>query len=79
MPVGGMQNRSQVLNNSLVKSSVASVLVLLASTLLSHSASAQNVADNIRPVGSVCLAEGGFPGQFRVQIRGSAGVVQTDR
>jgi len=44
------------LNNSLVKSSVASVLVLLASTLLSHSVSAQNVGDNIRPVGSICLA-----------------------
>ncbi len=56
MPVGGMRNRSQVLNNSLVKSSVASVLVLLASTLLSHSVSAQNVGDNIRPVGSICLA-----------------------
>ena len=56
MPVGGMRNRSQVLNNSLVKSSVASVLVLLASTLLTHSVSAQNVGDNIRPVGSICLA-----------------------
>ncbi len=44
------------MNNSLVKSSVASVLVLLASTLLSHSVSAQNVGDNIRPVGSICLA-----------------------
>ncbi|MEK9871834.1 MAG: c-type cytochrome [Gammaproteobacteria bacterium] len=44
------------MNNSLVKRGVFSVLVLLASTLLSHSVSAQNVADNIRPVGSVCLA-----------------------
>jgi len=43
-------------NNSLVQRGVFSVLMLLASTLLSHSASAQNVADNIRPVGSVCLA-----------------------
>jgi len=43
-------------NNSLVKRGVFSVLVLLASTLLSHSVSAQNVADNIRPVGSICLA-----------------------
>jgi cytochrome c5 len=32
------------------------VLVLLASTLLTHSVSAQNVGDNIRPVGSICLA-----------------------
>ena len=31
-------------------------LILLASVLLSHSASAQNVAGNIRPVGSICLA-----------------------
>ena len=44
------------MNNSLVQRGVFSVLVLLASTLLSHSVSAQNVADNIRPVGSVCLA-----------------------
>ena len=44
------------MNNSLVQRGVFSVLMLLASTLLSHSASAQNVADNIRPVGSVCLA-----------------------
>jgi len=43
-------------NNSLVQRGVFSVLMLLASTLLSHSASAQNVAGNIRPVGSVCLA-----------------------
>jgi cytochrome c5 len=51
-----MRNRSQIVNNSLVKRGVFSVLVLLASTLLSHSVSAQNVADNIRPVGSICLA-----------------------
>ena len=44
------------MNNSLVQRGVFSVLVLLASTLLSHSVSAQNVADNIRPVGSICLA-----------------------
>ena len=44
------------MNNLLVQRGVFSVLVLLASTLLSHSVSAQNVADNIRPVGSVCLA-----------------------
>lgn len=44
------------MNNSLVKSRVASVLVLLAFALLSHSVSAQNVGDNIRPVGSICLA-----------------------
>ena len=44
------------MNNSLVQRGVYSGLVLLASTLLSHSVSAQNVADNIRPVGSVCLA-----------------------
>jgi cytochrome c5 len=51
-----MRNRSQIVNNSLVQRDVFSVLVLLASTLLSHSVSAQNVADNIRPVGSICLA-----------------------
>jgi cytochrome c5 len=51
-----MRNRSQIVNNSLVQRGVFSVLMLLASTLLSHSASAQNVADNIRPVGSVCRA-----------------------
>lgn len=44
------------MNNSLVQRGVFSVLVLLASNLLSHSVSAQNVADNIRPVGSICLA-----------------------
>ena len=44
------------MNNLLVQRGVFSVLVLLASTLLPHSVSAQNVADNIRPVGSVCLA-----------------------
>ena len=44
------------MNNSLVQRGVFSVLVLLASTLLSHSVSAQNVADNIRPVGSICMA-----------------------
>ena len=44
------------MNNLLVKRCGASVFLLLASTLLSHSVSAQNVADNIRPVGSVCLA-----------------------
>ena len=44
------------MNNLLVQRGVFSVLVLLASTLLSHSVSAQNVADNIRPVGSICLA-----------------------
>jgi len=43
-------------NNLLVQRCGASVFLLLASTLLSHSVSAQNVADNIRPVGSVCLA-----------------------
>ena len=31
------------------------MLALLISILLSHSAYAQNVADNIRPVGSICL------------------------
>ena len=44
------------MNNLLVQRCGASVFLLLASTLLSHSVSAQNVADNIRPVGSVCLA-----------------------
>ena len=44
------------MNNLLVQRGVFSVLVLLASTLLSHSVSAQNIADNIRPVGSICLA-----------------------
>ena len=44
------------MNNSMLQRSGASLLVLLASTLLSHSVSAQNIADNIRPVGSICLA-----------------------
>ena len=35
---------------------VATLLVFPAMILLSHSVSAQNVADNIRPVGSICLA-----------------------
>ena len=35
---------------------VAKLLVFPAMILLSHSVSAQNVADNIRPVGSICLA-----------------------
>lgn len=43
------------MNNSLVQRRGASLLVLLASTFLSHSVSAQNVADNIRPVGSICM------------------------
>ena len=43
------------MNYSLVQRCVAGVSVLLALTLLSHSASAQNVADNIRPVGRICL------------------------
>ena len=33
-----------------------SVMALLAAALLPHSASAQSVADNIRPVGQVCMA-----------------------
>ena len=33
-----------------------SVMALLAAVLLPHSASAQSVADNIRPVGQVCMA-----------------------
>ena len=39
----------------LVQRCVTSVLVLLASAPLSHLVFAQNVADNIRPVGSICL------------------------
>jgi len=42
-------------NNSLMQRGGVSMLVLLASTLLPHLAFAQNVADNIRPVGSICL------------------------
>ena len=33
-----------------------SAMVLLSAMLLPHLASAQNIADNIRPVGSVCMA-----------------------
>ena len=44
------------MNSSLVLRGGASALMLLASTLLPHSVFAQNVADNIRPVGSICLA-----------------------
>ena len=43
------------MNSSLVLLGRASALVLLASTLLPHLVFAQNVADNIRPVGSICL------------------------
>ncbi len=43
------------MNKSLVQRCGISVLVLLASALLPHLVFAQNVADNIRPVGSICL------------------------
>ena len=43
------------MNKSIVKRCVTSVLVLLASALLPRLVFAQNVADNIRPVGSICL------------------------
>ena len=43
------------MNKSLVKRCGSSVLVLLASALLPLLVFAQNVADNIRPVGSICL------------------------
>ena len=43
------------MNISLVLRGGVSVLVLLASTLLPRAVFAQNVADNIRPVGSICL------------------------
>ena len=43
------------MNKSLVQSCGTSVLVLLASSLLPHLVFAQNVAENIRPVGSICL------------------------
>ena len=43
------------MNSSLVLRVGASALVFLASTLLPHTVFAQNVADNIRPVGSICL------------------------
>lgn len=41
------------MNNSLVQR--CGISVLLASALLPHLVFAQNVADNIRPVGSICL------------------------
>ena len=44
------------MKKSLVQRCGTSVLVLLASALLPHFVFAQNVADNIRPVGAVCLA-----------------------
>ena len=44
------------MNDSLVQRGAFSVLVLLTLTLLSHSVYAQNVVDNIRPVGLICLA-----------------------
>ena len=43
------------MNNPLVLRGGTSALVLLVSTMLAHSVFAQNVADNIRPVGSICL------------------------
>jgi len=42
-------------NNSFFRRHGVGSLILLALILLPHSASAQNVADNIRPVGSICL------------------------
>ena len=50
-----MRNRSRIVNNLLVQRFGISVLVLLASALLPFSVFAQNVADRIRPVGSICL------------------------
>ena len=43
------------MNKSLVQRCGISASVLLASALLPHLVFAQNVADNIRPVGSICL------------------------
>ena len=43
------------MNKSLVQRCGISALVLLASALLPRLVFAQNVADNIRPVGSICL------------------------
>ncbi len=43
------------MHNSLLKRGGASAFMLLASTLLPHLVFAQNVADNIRPVGSICM------------------------
>ena len=43
------------MNDSSVQRCGAILLVLLTSTLLPYSVSAQNVADNIRPVGSICV------------------------
>ena len=43
------------MNKSLVKRCGTGVLVLLASAPLSYLVFAQNVANNIRPVGSICL------------------------
>ncbi len=61
------------MNNSLVQRGRVSVLVLLAWALLPHSVSAQNVADNIRPVGSICLAGQACVGSIAgVMIEGSA-------
>ena len=44
------------MKRSFVQHCGTSLLVLLASALLPHFVFAQNVADNIRPVGAVCLA-----------------------
>ena len=39
-----------------IRFGLASTIILPFTTMLAHTASAQNIADNVRPVGAVCLA-----------------------
>ena len=54
-----------------------SLMALLAAILLPHSASAQNIADNIRPVGSVCLAGQACVGTTAGQVGAESGAAST--
>ena len=60
-------------------------IALLSAMLLPHSASAQNVADNIRPVGSVCMAgqacigaTAGDSGSVAILVAAAAEVVEDE-
>ena len=58
-----------------------SLLALLGLSLLFHSVSAQNVADNIRPIGSICLAGQACVGAVsgaRVEVSADASVTESD-
>ena len=76
------------MHNSLIQRGAAVLLVILASAPLPHSVFAQNVADNIRPIGSICLVGqacvgtvagamvGGIPEVIVAEPAGSAQVAE---